>query len=162
MSPLLLAPRSCPGLGRSVALVNDFTSYIICQVSALLIVACGTSSAMLYLSRVVVFIRRRWGFNRRRGGYRLRSPPDPTAPGLAPYCSQAYNPDRSDISHRPPGWRASAPFTRSVTTLSRSAINRKTLGQRFSRISVSDQSHGWHAHSARRRCSAALPSLLNY
>src|ERR1700685_3642450 len=44
-----------------------------------------------------------------------------------------------------------APFTRSVTTLSSSAINRKRLRQRFGRISVSDQSHCGHESRVQRR-----------
>src|SRR5262249_22425200 len=42
------------------------------------------------------------------------------------------------------GRMASAPLARSVITLSRSAMNRKRLWQRFGRISVSDESHCGH------------------
>jgi hypothetical protein len=65
------------------------------------------------------------------------------------------------LSRRLPGMaRASAPFTRSVTTLSTSANNRKRLGQRFYRISVSDQSHGWHGSRAGRRHWTTCPGLI--
>jgi hypothetical protein len=101
------------------------------------------------------------GVNRRRGDYRLESTAGSTAPGLAPCRSQALHTAPRPHSCRQPGMaRASAPFTKSVTTLSRSAINRKTLEQRFGRISVSDQSHGWHECSAPPRASAALPGVL--
>src|SRR5215475_454594 len=55
-----------------------------------------------------------------------------------------------------------APFTRSVTTLSRSAINRKSPGQRFGRISVSDQSHCGHGNSARRGQLSGHASVSAY
>lgn len=41
MSPLLLAPDPSSVQRRSVALVNDFTSYVLCQTSTLLILAYG-------------------------------------------------------------------------------------------------------------------------
>src|ERR1700684_26383 len=60
---------------------------------------------------------------------------------------------------RPGTAHAIAPFTRSVTTLSSSAINRKRLGQRFGRISVSDQSHCGHGSRARPRRGTVTPTV---
>jgi hypothetical protein len=66
--------------------------------------------------------------------------------GDSPWCPKSgYRFAR----RRHPGMaRANAPFTRSVTTLSSLVIKRKSLGQRFGRISVSDQSHGRHGSRA--------------
>src|SRR6202167_4619143 len=52
----------------------------------------------------------------------------------------------TDITH-PARRMAGAPLARSVITLSRSAMNRKRLWQRFVRISVSDESHCGHGVS---------------
>src|SRR5215469_7779073 len=73
------------------------------------------------------------------------------------WAHRSAEPDRALIAvPTRNGVRPRSPFTRSLTTLSRSAFNRKSLGQRFVRISVSDQSHSWHACGARPRSAWAL------
>src|SRR5271165_6340956 len=109
MSPLLLAPGSAWDRWRSVALVNDFTSYVVCQVSTFLILACGlisdacTCPASSHLSYDA-------GINRRRGEHRLLKP-DPPRLRSCPGHSQAIKPDRGHVRvARPALGRLSAPL----------------------------------------------------
>src|ERR1700691_5184917 len=63
----------------------------------------------------------------------------------------------TDITH-PARRMAGAPLARSVIALSRSAMNRKRLWQRFGRISVSDESHCGYGPRAGARVAGKCPS----